>query len=524
MSFHLIPELKVRVVGGDLRAAAAAWLGIKPADLRQLRLLRRSLDARDHRQPLFLCRVAVDLPDDWRPRQSLRLEPWAEPAAPEPLRIPLADAAPVVVGAGPAGLFAALALAEAGLPPRLLERGRPVPERAADVAAFWEEGRLNPESNVYFGEGGAGTFSDGKLYTRAQSPELAHILRELHAAGAPEEILFDPRAHLGTDGLARVIPNLRRRLESLGVRFEFGARLEGVTPLAGGGCGLRINGGDGGRAWPLVLATGHSALDTYRLLAAAGAAWAPKDLAIGCRIEHPAALITRRFHGQDPAVLAALGNAGYNLSVALRGGGSVYSFCCCPGGEIVAGAVVPETLSVNGMSFSRRDGRFTNAGLVTPVKAAEIAATPEGMLRWREELENDCYRLGGGGYALPAQRAADFLAGEPSRTLPASSCRRPLTPGELGRLLPAAVAGRLREGLRLLDRQLPGWIRDGLLVGVETTTSSPVRLLRTPHGDSETLPGVLPVGEGSGYAGGILTSALDGWRTVRAWLAARAPL
>lgn len=504
----------------DLRPAVAARLGLPVDTVREVRILRRALDARQHRHVHFICQVVADVADDARLADSAGAEPYNEPAADTPLPpARLADAAPVVVGAGPAGLFAALALAEAGLPPLLVERGRPVPERAGDVKRFWDAGELDPESNMYFGEGGAGTFSDGKLNTRSADPHVGRILREFVAAGAPAEILYDSHPHLGTDRLLLLLPRLRERLTSLGVRFGFGTRLTGVRSPHPGRLEACLD-GTWTAARPLVLACGHSALDTYRLVAAAGAPLGTKGNAFGCRLEHPAAFITRRFFGPDPAVHRRLGHAHYNLAVP-AGGGSVYSFCCCPGGEVVTCAALPGRVSVNGMSFSRRDGAFTNAGLVAAMEPTAFADSAEAALAWRDALEAACYDLGGGAFAIPGQTAADFVAGRPSRTLPATSSRRPVVPADLGMLLPPPLAERLREGLRLMDRKVPGWIAHGALLGVETTTSAPVRILRTAQGESPGLPGLLPVGEGSGYAGGILTSAVDGYRTVAAWLAAQ---
>ncbi|MFA4943292.1 MAG: hypothetical protein WC789_01150 [Lentisphaeria bacterium] len=517
-----LPQLELPVLAAqDLRAAAAAALRLPPDRLCELRILRRSIDARQHRQVKFLYRLAVRLAADARPPATFA--PWREepPPALAPVRLP--GATPVVVGAGPAGLFAALALCEAGLPPLILDRGQPVPERAATVERFWAAGELDPESNLYFGEGGAGTFSDGKLNTRSKDPLASKILATLAELGAPAEILYDAKPHIGTDRLLGLLPRFRARLEAMGARFRFGTRLDGLrrTATAGGGLEIALDG-----AWtaarPLILACGHSAFDTYRLLLAAGVPLEPKPLAIGCRLEHPAEFASRLFHGPDPRLRAALGHVQYNVTAALAGGGSVYSFCCCPGGEVVAGAAAAGLLNVNGMSSSRRDSPFTNAGIVTPVGAAELPGDAEGMLRWREALERRCFELGGGAYAVPAQTAADFLAGRPSRRLPATSCRRPTVPADLKALLPAPVAARLREGLGLLERKHPGWVRHGVLLGIETTTSAPVRVVRTPHGAALGWPALLPVGEGSGHAGGIVTSALDGWRSVAAWLQATA--
>lgn len=515
-----LDNIELPVFESDLRRPVAQRLGLKPEDIRHVQLLRRSLDARQHQRIKFICRVAVELPAGFEPPAGVRAEPWEPVATPSLAPVTLRDAAPVVVGTGPAGLFAALALVEAGLPPLVIDRGQPVPQRAADITGFWNEGRLNPESNMYFGEGGAGTFSDGKLTTRSKHPLTVKVLRELVAAGAPEEILYDTRAHLGTDVLARLIPALRQRLEKAGARFEFGRRFHGLRRTAGGTLEVRLSG-----AWvparPLVLAIGHSATDSYRLLLENGITAGTKGNAFGFRLEHPADFVTRHYYGANPRVRTVLGNAHYNVSVPLADGAhSAYSFCCCPGGEVVTCSATEGQVSVNGMSFSGRDSAFTNAGLVTNVEAEFCGATAAAALDWREGVEKRCYAMGGGAFAVPAQRAADFVAGRVSTALPPSSSRRPLVPADLATLFPPVIGDRLREGLRLLDRQIPGWLENGLIIGVETTTSAPLRLLRNPQAESASHPGLLPVGEGSGYAGGIVTSALDGYQTVATWLAA----
>jgi hypothetical protein len=519
----ILGDIDFSVFETDLRAALARRLGLPPDALRSMIILRRNVDARQHRNVRFVYRVAVELPEDVHLPAGLKAEPFVEtPVAPLPgAHVP--DAVPLVVGAGPAGLFAALALCESGISPVIVERGRAVLERAADVDRFWQDGTLDTESNMFFGEGGAGTFSDGKLNTRSKNPVGLKILRELVACGAPEEILYDARPHLGTDRLLRLLPAFRARLENAGATFRFGTRLTGLRQRPDGRLDAQLD-GDWTLAYPLILACGHSAFDTYRLLLANGVALGPKGNAFGCRIEHPAEFISERFHGPDRRVWTLLGHAHYNLAVPVGTDGSVYSFCCCPGGEVVACAAVDGQVSVNGMSLARRDSPFTNAGMVTAVGPAELADSPADILAWREQQERACYAAGAvaGPFALPAQRATDFLAGRPSRTLPENSSRRPLVPADLGALLPTFIAERLRLGLRAMDRKIPGWIEQGLLMGVETTTSAPVRILRNSHDfASESCPALLPVGEGSGYAGGIVTSAIDGYLAVASWLEAK---
>ena len=472
-----------------------------------------------------------------------------------------AELRPVIVGAGPAGLFAALAFTECGLRPVIVERGRPAEERAPDVERFWGAGELDPESNMYFGEGGAGTFSDGKLNTRSKNPAVTRILRELAACGAPEEILYDAKPHIGTDRLVQLLPRLRQRLIAAGATFLFNTRLDDIRRTPGGALEARLVSGAAAPrtapslappshghtaapvsdTWipanPLVVACGHSAFDTWRLLLRRGVPFAPKPTAIGCRMEHPAEFVTRHFFGKDQQVLAVLGNAPYNLAVPVAAGAaSAYSFCCCPGGEVVSCAAAAGLVSVNGMSYSRRDSPFTNAGLVTSVSPEEmVAAAPqhatrntqqeaqiESIFAWREALERRCFEMGGGAFGVPGQTASDFAVGRATTRGLRTSSRRPVVPADFASLLPPQVAERLREGLRAMDRKIPGWIRFGALLGVETTTSSPVRIVRTPQGGCEGWPELLPVGEGSGYAGGIVTSALDGHDTVLRWLSAPA--
>lgn len=521
----LLHNIEAAIFDSDLRVPVAARLGLAPDAVASVRILRRSIDARQHRRIRFVYQLAVSVPADFTPPATAGIEPWVEPELPRMRPACLADGAPTVVGAGPAGLFAALALCEAGLRPRIIERGRPALERAADVNRFWAAGTLDPESNMYFGEGGAGTFSDGKLNTRSKNPLAAKVLDELVRLGAPAEVRYEAQPHLGTDRLLKLLAAFRERLTAVGATFQFSTCLGGLRlPGPGRPAPEVCLNGAWSRAWPLVLACGHSALDTYRLLASQGVELGTKGNAIGCRIEHPSDFVTRHWYGGDVRVRRLLGHAPYNLAVPVGNGqGGVYTFCCCPGGEVVSCAAVPGQVGANGMSFSRRDSPFTNAGLVARLQADEIAGSAMAAIEWRERLERACFAAGGGGFGLPAQRASDFLKGRASTALPAASSRRPLVPGDLGRILPDTVVVRLRDGLRAMDRKVPGWVGNGVLIGVETTTSAPVQVLRTPQGESVSCPGLLPVGEGSGYAGGIVTSAIDGYQAVSRWLDAHCP-
>ena len=539
-----INNLEISVLETDLRGAAAAKLGLKPDEIRTVQILRRSIDARQHRNVRYQYQLAVETgaPASGHGQTAGTPEclPSTAPRSPS-------SAQPVIIGAGPAGLFAALALVERGLCPVIIERGKPAAERKTDVDRFWSVGELNPESNMYFGEGGAGTFSDGKLNTRSKNPDVTKILQELVHCGAPPEILYDAKPHVGTDRLLELLPRLRQRLIDAGATFLFNTRLSDLRRTPGGTLEVELSTGGAGfpatcfwrPAAPLIVACGHSAFDTYRLLLRRGVPMEAKATAIGVRMEHPAEFITRHFLGKDPKVLAVLGNAPYNLAVPVAAGtASAYSFCCCPGGEVVACSAVNGLVSVNGMSHSRRDSPFTNAGLVTGVSPAEMLApdakssgtcdAPERVrevLAWREALERRCYELGAaaGPFAIPGQTAFDFVAGRASTRELRTSSRRPVVPTDLATALPPQIAERLREGLRAMDQKIPGWIRFGVLLGIETTTSSPVRIVRTAQGGCEGWPELLPVGEGSGYAGGIITSALDGYEAAQRWADAHRP-
>jgi len=442
-----------------------------------------------------------------------------------------------VVGSGPAGLYAAWCLAANGVAVDLIERGPALRARSHAVAHFTRTRALDPEANLLFGEGGAGTYSDGKLYTRTQHALESPILETLVEAGAPPEIRFDARAHVGTDRLHRILPALRARLESMGVRFHFATRLLGFVPAAAtsSAVGSARSGSAAGRIRALrtssgeiacdavVLALGHSARDTIAALAAEGLAVEAKPFQIGLRIEHPQALIDAGRYGdaRDPV---RLGHAYYALVAKARGDGlAVHSFCMCPGGQIVAAVAQPGLLCTNGMSNSRHSSPFANSGLVVTLGPREYGGGPFDGWRFQEALEAAFFRAGGGDYHVPAQRVADFLAGRDSRTLPRGSCKLGQAPARLDRLLPESMTGALRDAIRRFDREIPGYAgEEGLLVGIESRSSGPIRMPRDPLTRRALgFENVYPVGEGAGYAGGIMSAAIDGARSAWALLGHR---
>ena len=432
---------------------------------------------------------------------------------------------PVVVGAGPCGLFAALILAQSGFRPIVLERGCAVRERTQDTWGFWRRSVLKPESNVQFGEGGAGTFSDGKLWSQIKDP-LHHgrkVLTEFVAAGAPEEILYVSKPHIGTFRLVGMVERMRARIEALGGEYRFSSRVDDLDVLVGDDGARRVRGlmlSDGTylAADHVVLAVGHSARDTFAMLHARGVAMESKPFSIGVRIEHPQSLIDiARFGAASGHPM--LGAADYKLVHHCAGGRSVYSFCMCPGGTVVAAASEPGRVVTNGMSQYSRNERNANAGIVVGVEPADYPGGPLAGIEFQRRWETAAFEAGGGTYAAPGQLVGDFLAGRPSASLGeiAPSYRPGVLPADLSRCLPDFAVAAIREALPAFARQIEGFaMHDAVLTGVETRTSSPLRIGRGRDGCSVNTRGLFPAGEGAGYAGGILSAGVDGIRTAEA--------
>ncbi|MCB9704638.1 MAG: FAD-dependent oxidoreductase [Myxococcales bacterium] len=494
----------------ELRRICARAAGIPLAEARALELRRRSIDARRGR-----VRIHVE---------AALLSHLATREAPAPRALRSAGGAPraVIVGAGPAGLFAAWGLALAGVRSLILERGKAVRPRRADLAALSQRGELDPESNYCFGEGGAGTFSDGKLYTRAtkRGPVRA-ILEALAAYGAAPEILVDARPHIGTNRLPRVITAMREDLASAGVELRFGARVDGLVRREGRVVGVELADGQRIDAEAVVLAPGHSARDVFRWLRAAGVELAFKPYAMGVRIEHGQPTIDRIQYG-ELAGHPALGAAYYRL-VERPGGVGVFSFCMCPGGHIVPAATEPGMQVVNGMSPHHRRGRFANSGFVTEVGPELLARAgldpgdPLAGLAFQATLEARAYEAGGGAFVAPGQTLRDLAAGTLSRELPPTSYHRGLAPARLDLLL-GELGPPIQAALTILGRRMPGFVSDqAVAVGVESRTSSPVRIVRDPATLAAVrTPGLYPSGEGAGFAGGIVSAAVDGLRVAAA--------
>jgi uncharacterized protein len=430
----------------------------------------------------------------------------------------------VVVGSGPAGLWCAYELARAGIGSTVIERGKPVQPRRRDLRGLTIHGRVDPDSNYCFGEGGAGTYSDGKLYTRSHKRgDVRDVAEILVAHGAPDEILTDARPHIGSNRLPRVVTALRERLEAVGVRFVFGARMTDLQVDRGRVRGVRLADGRTIEAEAVVLATGHSASDVIEVLERHGVRLEAKGFALGVRVEHPQPAIDAMQYGRS-AGHPRLPAAAYRLAHEVDGRG-VFSFCMCPGGFIVPAATEPEGLVVNGMSLSRRDSPYANSGLVVAVEPADVAAAgfagPTGGIALQRTLERAAAVAGGGGLVAPAARVTDFLAGRASSTLPDTSYVPGIASADMTELLDATrlpIAERLRTALSRFDRSMRGYVTDAaVIVGVESRTSSPVRVPRDPASlESPDLAGLHPCGEGAGYAGGIVSAALDGMRVARA--------
>ncbi len=503
----------------DLRRAAAKKLRLPQWALAQVKLAKKSVDARKKEDVHFVC--AVDAAVDGDEDKLLRRAGGIRRTEPYQYRLPpgqALDQPPVVVGLGPAGLFAGLVLAQCGMRPLVIERGLPVEDRETAVKAFWQDRRLDPECNVQFGEGGAGAFSDGKLTTGTGDGRIRKVLEELAAAGAPEAILTDAKPHIGTDRLPGVVENIRSQILRLGGQVRFSTKLTGFRREAGQLTGLWVEAAGRGELIETrhaILAVGHSARDVFTLLAEAGLPLEAKAFSVGVRIEHPAALINRAQYGAF-AGHPQLGAAEYKLHRRLPNGRGVYTFCMCPGGTVTGAASEPGGVVTNGMSPWARDGENSNSALLVGVGPEDFGGWgPLAGVAFQRRIEAAAFQLGGGGYSAPAQRVADFLAGVPSQGFGgvAPTCQPGVVPTDVSLCLPGFVTQSLREALPQLGRQLKGFDNgDAVLTAPETRSSSPVRVLRDETLQCPALRGLYPCGEGAGYAGGIVSAAVDGIR------------
>jgi uncharacterized FAD-dependent dehydrogenase len=514
-----------------LAQAVAARLGLDLSDLTGLAIARRAHDARKKSAILMVYSVDVSVPDEaailarFEGDVTVRPTPdtgWKPPAH-GPRRM---GPRPVVIGVGPCGLFAGLALAEMGFSPLILDRGKVVRERTKDTWDLWRKKELNPESNVQFGEGGAGTFSDGKLYSQIKDPRFLgrKVLTEFVEAGAPAEILTEAHPHIGTFRLVTMVESLRAKIEALGGEYRFQTKVtdldleetsEGKKRIRG----VILESGERIETDHVVLAVGHSARDTFAMLHQRGVYIEPKPFSIGARIEHPQSVIDKARFGAF-AGHKDLGAADYKLWRATSNGRTVYSFCMCPGGTVVAAASEPGRVVTNGMSQYSRNERNANAAIVvevTPEK--DFPGHPLAGIDLQRRLEEAAFAAGGSDYSAPGQLVGDFLAGRPSTALGAvaPSYKPGVAPADLATCLPDFAVTAIREALPHFARQIPGFDRpDAVLTGVETRTSSPIRIRRGADLQSLNVEGLYPAGEGAGYAGGILSAAVDGLKVAEA--------
>ncbi len=544
-----ITELKLPLdhVEAALPAAILARLAIKAEDLLGFTVFRRGYDSRKKADIQLVYTLDVELPKSLeaallkRFRKDVHITPTPDTSykyVAAPGSFAAGTPRPIVIGFGPCGILAALILAQMGLKPIILERGKVVRERTKDTWGFWRKRELNTESNVQFGEGGAGTFSDGKLWTQVKDPKHygRKVLEEFVKAGAPEEILYVSKPHIGTFRLVKMVEHIRATIESLGGEFRFQHKvvdlvLEEQTNAADPARTRRIRGvvldnGETLTADQVILAIGHSARDTFKMLHERGVYIEPKPFSIGFRIEHPQGLIDRARFGPN-AGNAILGAADYKLVHHASNGRAVYSFCMCPGGTVVAATSEEGRVVTNGMSQYSRNERNANAGVVVGIEPADFPAdmqNPLGGIDFQRHWESRAYELGGGNYNAPGQLVGDFVAGRASTAF--GSVEPSFKPGvhltDLATALPDYAVAAMREALPAFDKTIPGFFMpDAVLTAVETRTSSPIRIKRRDDDlQSLNVSGLYPAGEGAGYAGGIMSAGIDGIRVAEA--AARA--
>jgi uncharacterized FAD-dependent dehydrogenase len=509
-----------------LPAAIASRLGVDEGDLLRWSVWKRAHDARKKSAILKVYILDVEVRDEAAVSARLAGDPHVRPT-PDVSYRPVATAPPsmrlrpVVVGAGPCGLFAGLILAQMGFRPIILDRGKVVRERTKDTWGLWRKSVLNPESNVQFGEGGAGTFSDGKLYSQIKDPRFLarKVLTEFVEAGAPPEILTEAHPHIGTFRLVTMVESMRAKIESLGGEYRFEHRVSDVEIEGGRLRGLHLHTGEFLEADQVVFAVGHSARDTFETLYDRGVHIEAKPFSIGYRIEHPQSWIDRALFGPC-AGHPDLGAAAYSLSHHCANGRTVYSFCMCPGGTVVAATSEPGRVVTNGMSQYSRNERNANSGFVVGISPADYPSDhPLAGIALQRALESAAFVAGGGDYFAPGQLVGDFLAGRASTTLGEviPSYRPGVRPTDLATLMPPYVVEAMREALPVFGRKIPRYDDpQAVLTGVETRTSSPIRMTRGTDFQSLTVQGLYPAGEGAGYAGGILSAAVDGIKVAEA--------
>lgn len=504
----------------------AKRLGCKPSDISATALLKKSVDGR-RRPPVWLAnyRVTLTIDENIFIRKKIhgvrlfgerdRLRYADQKDFDFAVQWP-ADYRAIVVGAGPAGLFAALRLAEFGAPTLLLERGGDVAQRHVDVRNFWRHRQLNPESNVVYGEGGAGAFSDGKIYTRRRDGELGWVFKKLVEFGADPEILKEGWAHLGTDKIRQILPNIRNYILKNGGEIQFNSKVERLLVQNKACVGVVLQDGTPIKGHKVIMATGHSARDSWKIMINAGAQAIARPIRIGARVEHPQKLIDLGRYGSPRGELppASYRFVSHPKNPHQR---SAHTFCMCPGGTVVGATNEENKIVVNGMSYSGRKAWWANSAIIVEMGLEDYASQdPFAGVNIQDEIEKKAFILGGSNFSAPAQRIVDFLAKKPSETLPRSSYPQGISPANLWELFPSSICEGIAEALLHFDKKISGFAgEEGILIAPETRTTAPLRFPRSKKMESTTLANLLPIGEGAGYAGGISSAALEGFRAAQ---------